>query len=54
MGNSGEQRFVAQLDAWAAADDPVLAEAAVWAIQRISSIEAERNQAEIAEAKVAK
>jgi epoxyqueuosine reductase len=46
MGNSGEQKFTAQLDAWAAADDPVLAEAAVWAIQRISSIEAERNQAE--------
>jgi epoxyqueuosine reductase len=54
MGNSGEQRFVAQLDAWAAADDPVLAEAAAWAIQRISSSEAERNQVEIGEAKVAK
>jgi epoxyqueuosine reductase len=59
MGNSGEQRFVAQLDAWAAADDPVLAEAALWAIQRIRSVEAkssetERNQAEIGEAKVAK
>jgi epoxyqueuosine reductase len=54
MGNSGEQRFVAQLDAWTAADDPVLAEAAAWAIQRISSSEAERKQAEIGEAKVAK
>ena len=46
MGNTGEQRFAAQLDAWAAADDPVLAEAAAWAIQRIHSVEAERNQAE--------
>jgi epoxyqueuosine reductase len=59
MGNSGEQKFTAQLDAWAAADDPVLAEAAVWAIQRTSSIrihtvEAERNQTEIGEANVAK
>jgi epoxyqueuosine reductase len=54
MGNSGEQKFTAQLDAWAAADDPVLAETAVWAIQRIHTIEAERNQAEIGEAKVVK
>jgi epoxyqueuosine reductase len=38
MGNSGEQRFAAQLAAWAAADDPVLAEAAAWAIQRIDSL----------------
>ncbi len=35
MGNSGEQQFTAQLEAWAAADDPVLAEAAEWAIKRI-------------------
>jgi epoxyqueuosine reductase len=59
MGNSGEPRFAVQLEAWATADDPVLAEAAAWAIQRIHSIrihtvEAERNHAEIAEAKLAK
>jgi epoxyqueuosine reductase len=37
MGNSGEQRFSAQLEAWAAADDPVLAEVAEWAIKQINS-----------------
>jgi epoxyqueuosine reductase len=37
MGNSGEQRFVAQLEAWASAEDLVLAEAAKWAIKRINS-----------------
>ena len=36
MGNSGEQRFAAQLESWAAADDPVLAEAAEWALKRIN------------------
>jgi epoxyqueuosine reductase len=36
MGNSGEERFAAQLKAWAAADDPVLAEAAEWALKRIN------------------
>jgi epoxyqueuosine reductase len=35
MGNSGEQKFVPQLKAWAAADDPVLAESAEWAIRQI-------------------
>jgi epoxyqueuosine reductase len=35
MGNSGEQRFAAQLEAWTSAEDPVLAEAAKWAINRI-------------------
>jgi epoxyqueuosine reductase len=35
MGNSGEQQFAAQLEAWASADDPVLAEAAEWALKRI-------------------
>jgi len=39
MGNSGEPRFTAQLQAWAAAEDPVLAEAADWAIKRINSSE---------------
>src|SRR5437868_5310273 len=39
MGNSGEQRFAAQLEAWALAEDPVLAEAAEWAIKRINGNE---------------
>ena len=37
MGNSGEQRFLGQLDAWAAGDDPVLAESAAWAATRLRS-----------------
>jgi epoxyqueuosine reductase len=39
MGNSGEQKFRPQLEAWANAetDDPVLAEAAAWAIGRLLS-----------------
>jgi epoxyqueuosine reductase len=35
MGNSGETRFLPQLDAWAAGDDPVLADAAEWARARL-------------------
>jgi len=35
MGNSGEPRFLAQLDAWAAGGEPVLAEAAAWAATRL-------------------
>jgi epoxyqueuosine reductase len=49
MGNSGERRFAPQLEAWAAADDPVLAEAAAWALQRIHSAEPEQNQVEVRE-----
>jgi epoxyqueuosine reductase len=39
MGNSGEQEFLPQLKVWAnaEAEDPVLAEAAVWAIERLSN-----------------
>jgi len=37
MGNSGERGFLPQLERWAAEDDAVLAEAAVWAIHRIES-----------------
>jgi epoxyqueuosine reductase len=38
MGNSGEQKFRAQLEVWASAEaDPVLAEAAAWAIGRLTS-----------------
>ena len=35
MGNSGEARFVPQLDEWAVGDDPVLADAAAWARSRL-------------------
>jgi epoxyqueuosine reductase len=35
MGNSGEERFLAQLDEWRAGEDAVLAEAAEWARVRI-------------------
>jgi epoxyqueuosine reductase len=49
MGNSGERRFIAQLKAWTAAEDPVLAEAAEWATNRIRRLEAEHNQAATAE-----
>jgi epoxyqueuosine reductase len=38
MGNSGQQEFLPQLKRWAAAgdEDPVLAEAAAWAMERLS------------------
>jgi epoxyqueuosine reductase len=38
MGNSGEREFLPQLKVWANAEteDPVLAEAAAWAIERLS------------------
>jgi epoxyqueuosine reductase len=35
MGNSGEARFLPQLEAWAASDDPALADAAAWARARL-------------------
>jgi epoxyqueuosine reductase len=35
MGNSGDPQFLPQLDAWAATEDPVLAEAAAWASARL-------------------
>ena len=35
MGNSGETSFVPRLKAWAADEDPVLAEAATWALERL-------------------
>jgi epoxyqueuosine reductase len=35
MGNSGEARFLPQLEAWAAGDDPMLADAAQWARARL-------------------
>jgi epoxyqueuosine reductase len=37
MGNSGEERFLAQLEVWRAGEDAVLAEAAEWARKRIAA-----------------
>jgi epoxyqueuosine reductase len=51
MGNSGERRFAAQLESWALAEDPVLAEAAKWATNRLRRLQAEHNQAAIDEGK---
>jgi epoxyqueuosine reductase len=36
MGNSGDTHFLPQLEIWATADDPILAEAANWAIEQIN------------------
>ncbi len=45
MGNSAEQKFLPQLEIWAAADeDPILAESAVWAINRIRRLNPVDNQ----------
>jgi epoxyqueuosine reductase len=38
MGNSGEARFVPQLEAWSAGEDEVLAESARWALERIRGL----------------
>jgi epoxyqueuosine reductase len=35
MGNSGDAKFLAQLEAWRAGEDAVLADAAEWARARI-------------------
>jgi epoxyqueuosine reductase len=35
MGNSGQREFIAQLREWSESEDPVLAESARWAIERI-------------------
>jgi epoxyqueuosine reductase len=37
MGNSGRVKFLPRLDAWAAGEDPVLAETATWAANRLRS-----------------
>jgi epoxyqueuosine reductase len=37
MGNSGERKFLPQLQVWAEGADPVLAEAATWAAARLRS-----------------
>jgi epoxyqueuosine reductase len=36
MGNTGDTHFLPQLETWATADDPILAEAATWAIEQIN------------------
>ena len=38
MGNSGEQRFLAQLQQWQSGEDTVLADAAAWAHARILNL----------------
>jgi epoxyqueuosine reductase len=48
MGNSGEVRFTPQLQSWAASDDPILAEAAQWALHRIDALNHQQNQPEAA------
>jgi epoxyqueuosine reductase len=35
MGNSGEARFLSQLEEWSGSEDEVLAESAQWALTRI-------------------
>jgi epoxyqueuosine reductase len=35
MGNSGDERFLPQLEAWSAGEDEILAETASWATGRI-------------------
>jgi epoxyqueuosine reductase len=37
IGNSGDRDHLPQLEAWAAGEDTVLAEAAAWAVARLSS-----------------
>jgi len=44
MGNTGEQKFLPQLEQWAAGDDPVLAESAQWAIDRIRQFAGEQER----------
>ncbi len=40
MGNSGEARFLPQLEAWSIDEDPVLAETAQWAVRRLHQLRA--------------
>jgi epoxyqueuosine reductase len=35
MGNSGEKHFISQLEQWAKGDDPLVADAADWALRRL-------------------
>jgi epoxyqueuosine reductase len=45
MGNSGETRFVPQLETWSTVEDEVLAESARWALARIRGLAREREEA---------
>ena len=45
MGNSGDQRFLPQLEVWSSGEDAVLAESAAWAIGQIHSRERRREGA---------
>jgi epoxyqueuosine reductase len=47
MGNSKEPHFLAQLRLWSISDDPVLAEAANWAIQQMVASPSSPDSAEI-------
>jgi epoxyqueuosine reductase len=38
MGNSGEPRFLPQLQQWSTSDDPILAEAAQWSHHQITTL----------------
>ncbi|MEO6807446.1 MAG: tRNA epoxyqueuosine(34) reductase QueG [Edaphobacter sp.] len=44
MGNSGELNFLTQLETWATEPDPVLADAATWAIQKIRNEVSHRHE----------
>jgi epoxyqueuosine reductase len=44
MGNSGEARFVPQLEIWSAGEDEVLAESARWALGRIRVLAEKRKE----------
>jgi epoxyqueuosine reductase len=47
MGNSGERKFIPRLEEWTGAEDPVLAEAAMWGHSRIESLNSQQNLPEI-------
>jgi epoxyqueuosine reductase len=44
MGNSKEEKFLPQLERWAAGEDPVLAESARWAIDQILQFSGEQER----------
>jgi epoxyqueuosine reductase len=44
MGNSSEEKFLSQLKQWAEGEDPVLAESAQWAIDRIRQFAGEHER----------
>lgn len=46
MGNSGDEKFLHQLKQWDTDEDPILAETARWAIERIQNINTTREQTE--------